>query len=90
MTFISSGLSSILDLIDLNDNAQSSLFNNTEWNTLNGRFMNMYLAKSVELSPFILDTWDIVVNVSYPIFGNCKICIYICQVSIHSFVPCIN
>ncbi|CAO3642147.1 unnamed protein product [Cunninghamella blakesleeana] len=59
---MTSGLSSILDLIDLNEDAQASLFNNNEWDTLKKKFMNMYLKKPVELSSFILDTWSIIVN----------------------------
>ncbi|ORZ12016.1 hypothetical protein BCR42DRAFT_356875 [Absidia repens] len=58
---MTSGLSSILDLIDLTDDGQSSLFDLDDWTRLQKEFMLLYKADQFHLSPLIQDTWDMIV-----------------------------
>lgn len=62
--FYSSGLSSILDLIDLSKEGQASLFGEAEWDNIKSRLMKKYTATRYVLPHKITDAWRIIAAVS--------------------------
>ncbi|CAO3649660.1 unnamed protein product [Cunninghamella blakesleeana] len=61
---MSSGLSSILDLIDLSNDGQKSLFENDEWELLKAKFMNEYVCSNYVLPSKITNLWNTIVGLT--------------------------
>ncbi|KAG0162646.1 hypothetical protein DFQ30_001580, partial [Apophysomyces sp. BC1015] len=59
----SSGLSSILDLVDHSGDGQASLFSKQEWKHITDHFTKQYQADSYVLPELIRDTWKIVAEI---------------------------
>ncbi|KAF7720694.1 hypothetical protein EC973_006480 [Apophysomyces ossiformis] len=59
---MSSGLSSILNLVDLSDDGQATLFDPEQWHRIKTHYTNMYPISPYVLAPQLKTTWNMVVH----------------------------